>query len=205
MISVLFLNVIIALSAILTFLIAALLYVTPGLGYDHDRGVIVIRLFSYMIADTDPHFGFLLTVVFGFLSLSLCMQEKESTGGNIMVLTTLICLLGFINFDVKSHLLLHNAFVVGFSVAVSAFCLYALHWNTSDNNYNIFHQVGVILHCTVSGLLYCVACYRELKYYYYYSTTTTVLQQNICSCLQILWIMATLFVFSVYFNDKSSP
>ena len=80
MISVLFLNVIIALSAILTFLIAALLYVTPDLGYDHDRGVIVIRLFSYMIADTDPHFGFLLTVVFGFLSVSVYARNRINRG-----------------------------------------------------------------------------------------------------------------------------
>ena len=200
MVSVLFLNVITALSSIVLFLVAALLYVTPKLGYDPFTGV--IQLFSFILADTGPHFGFLISVGFGFLSLSLCMKDELSIGGNILILTTLVCLLGLINFDVNDHLKLHNTFVVGFSVAVSVFCLYALRWNTSDNNNNVFHVTGVILHCIVSGLLYCTTLYTFLKDNGDKSTITTSFYMNIHSCLQITWIMATLFMFGVYIFCK---
>jgi hypothetical protein len=119
------LQISLALSSALCALLLAMFYATPGLGYSVRKGT--MRCFCVIVARTEPHFGFLLSITSGLLLLSLFLHgcKEEETARTVLFpsLTLFISLTGLLSFDLPTHAEIHCTFVLVFFISALVLCI----------------------------------------------------------------------------------
>ena len=129
---------------IICTLLTCLFVVTPNLGYDVYTGV--LRSFGDINSRTSPHFPFLMHILFGLLSLSLCVRvdKIESEDGKLfaMVLVLLyhVAFVGVVSFDQHSNWDMHNFFGGMLAIVSLVICWSLLSWTVP------LHQAGMVFY-----------------------------------------------------------
>ena len=157
-------------------------YITPSIGFDSESRV--CRCFCSIVAKTDPHFAFLLKVMFGFLTLALGRRSLQmgKTDALILVAILFVCATGFLSFDFNSRI--HMRFVFAFGIGVLFFSFFYCQ----DNDWQ---RAGFVFNVTATGLYIFVAVICSY-------TCNTNTAKDVCCVLQILWILGVAFMFGAY-------
>jgi hypothetical protein len=165
-------------------MLSGLFYSTPDLGFDEETGT--LNCFCFLVAKTSPHFPFLLQILTGLLSLTLCMR----VGGDVfaLVLTVLfnISLTGLFSFDVVSHKIVHLVFLLLIIIISLIFSTFILDWVDG------WHKAGMVVYSSTSVIF----LFMPLVLYYMWFDFCTAI--NVQNYWQIVWISSMVFMFGVY-------
>jgi hypothetical protein len=184
------LHVCLVMFMVICALLTCLFLATPNLGYDVFTGV--VRSFSEINTMTSPHFPFLMHILFGLLSLCLCMRvdaiESEDGKLNAMVLVLLchLAFVGVVSFDARTNLGILNFFLNMLLIVSLVVCWSLLDWAVP------LHQAGMILFSVVSVAVTLIvggAVAAELD---------ELSLSTLAHSLGYVWIVAWFFMFSVY-------
>ena len=175
---------------IICTLLTCLFVVTPNLGYDVYTGV--LRSFGDINSRTSPHFPFLMHILFGLLSLSLCVRvdKIESEDGKLfaMVLVLLyhVAFVGVVSFDTNSNWGIHNFFVNMLFIVSLVICWSLLSWTVP------LHQAGMLFFSvTLAASVFLVWCLDA-------AGIEDVTVSNLAHSLGYVWLISWFFMFAVY-------
>lgn len=181
------LQICLASSIAVCYLLLGFFYATPGLGHTSSNGS--LNCVCKIIAKTGPHFVFLLHIVCGLLLLSLfaraCNEGTlvKQTLALAMSIVFFICFTGLLSFDIVNFKDLHGIFTVLVYGSVLVFSVFVLNWD------NRWHLAGAIIFVVAFGVLH---LYRLLVYYAQNEEDDTTIY------LQLVCISALVFVLCMY-------
>ena len=184
------LHVCLVMFLIICTLLTCLFVVTPNLGYDVYTGV--LRSFGDINSRTSPHFPFLMHILFGLLSLSLCVRvdKIESEDGKLfaMVLVLLyhVAFVGVVSFDQHSNWDMHNFFGGMLAIVSLVICWSLLSWTVP------LHQAGMLFFSvTLAASVFLVWCLDA-------AGIEDVIVSNLAHSLGYVWLISWFFMFAVY-------
>jgi hypothetical protein len=157
-------------------------YITPGIGYDSES----CKGFSSIVAKIDPHFAFLLKVMFGFLALALGRRSLHTPDALILEALLFVCATGFLSFDLKSNSRIHMVFAFAFGIDALFFSFFYCQ----DNN--DWQRVGFVCHITATGM------YVFIGSIFYCTCNTNTAAKGVSCVLQIVWMLGMAFMFTAY-------
>jgi hypothetical protein len=182
------LHVSLVMFMIICALLTCLFIATPNLGYDVITGV--VRSFSEINTKTSPHFPFLMHILFGLLSLCLCVRvdaiESEDGKLHAMVLVLLyhVAFVGVVSFDTHSNM--QNLFLNILLIVSLVVCWSLLDWAVP------LHKAGMIFFSVTSAAVTLIVWGAEAAEFDEDTIST------LAHSLGYVWVISWFFMFSVY-------